>query len=180
MTTEQIQAALLDEFALHQIRVLLLIDSVSNAPGSTGKLDGLTKLAKLDFLVRYPEVVHSVEAAIDGNVRPEPHGQISSSLPMLRYKYGPWDDRYYPVIGGLVGRGLATYRRGQRGSVALSLTPEGKALASTVRSDPNWLAVARRYSEIAERFAKYNGNQLKNAIYRALPDQLDVPHRSKL
>ena len=30
---------------------------------------------------------------------------------MIRYKYGPWDDRYYAVIGALVSRGLLRYVR---------------------------------------------------------------------
>jgi hypothetical protein len=32
----------------------LLVDAVTAAHGHQGKVDGLTKLAKLDFLLRYP------------------------------------------------------------------------------------------------------------------------------
>ena len=49
--------------------------------------------------------------------------------PMTRYKYGPWDDKYYPVIGALICRGLLRYSPGRRGSVALAPTREGRALA---------------------------------------------------
>ena len=55
---------------------------------------------------------------------------------MTRYKYGPWDDRYYPVIGALVGRGLLRYTRGRRGSVALAPTPAGRALARQLAAAP--------------------------------------------
>jgi hypothetical protein len=49
------RAALLrEDLAYHQARILLLVDAVTAAHGHQGKADGLTKLAKLDFLLRYP------------------------------------------------------------------------------------------------------------------------------
>ena len=50
----EILTAMVDDLAYHQSRVLLLVRAVAEEPGNAGKLDGLTKLAKLDFLVRYP------------------------------------------------------------------------------------------------------------------------------
>ncbi len=48
-TLEALELALLrEDLAYHQARVLLLVDAVSTAPGHAKKLDGLTKLAKLD------------------------------------------------------------------------------------------------------------------------------------
>ncbi|WP_280303082.1 hypothetical protein [Nocardia abscessus] len=47
-------ALLREDLAYHQARVLLLVAAVCAADGHSKKLDGLTKLAKLDFLLRYP------------------------------------------------------------------------------------------------------------------------------
>src|SRR5262245_31422507 len=137
-------ALLREDLAYHQARVLLLIDAVSQSPGHAGKLDGLTKLAKLDFLLRYPALAPSVLDGLDPadarlHVSPRDLDQPTNvEAPMIRYKYGPWDDRYYPVIGALVGRGLIRYARGRQGSVALVPTPEGRRLVAALAVSENW------------------------------------------
>jgi hypothetical protein len=49
-----------DDLAYHQARVLLLVNAVSTSAGHARKLDWLTKLAKLDFLLRYPALAPDV------------------------------------------------------------------------------------------------------------------------
>jgi hypothetical protein len=103
-------ALLRDDLAYHQARVLLLVDTVADAQGHAGKVDGLTKLAKLDFLLRYPALAPAVLDGLDPadarlHLSEEDQAEPADvEAPMTRYKYGPWDDRYYPVIGALVGR----------------------------------------------------------------------------
>ena len=97
--------------------------------------------------------------------------------PMTRYKYGPWDDRYYPVIGALVSRGLLRYAKGRRGSVALVATPEGTGVARTLADDPSWSVVADRCATIAEASSGLTGNALKALIYQRLAELMDRPHR---
>ena len=50
-------ALLREDLPYHQARILLLVDAVTAAHGHQGKVDGLTKLAKLDFLLYYPGAV---------------------------------------------------------------------------------------------------------------------------
>lgn len=96
---------------------------------------------------------------------------------MTRYKYGPWDDRYYPVVGALVSRGLLRYVKGRRGSVALTTTASGKKLADTLIEDPLWRDVADRCEAIAQASSGLSGNALKERIYDRLADLMDRPHR---
>ena len=96
---------------------------------------------------------------------------------MTRYKYGPWDDRYYPVIGALVGRGLLRYTRGRRGSVALTPTPAGRALAAQLAAAPDWSDLKDRSVAIAEAAAGLTGNALKDLIYQRLVSLMDRPYR---
>lgn len=164
-----------------KLRTLMLVNEVGALPGNAGKLDGLTKLAKLDFLCRYWDSVEMVAAelgvsATDGAIdrhRPQ-------SVPMTRYKFGPWDDRYYEVIGALVGRGLMAYRAGRRGSVALATTATGRRVCDQLASEPLWAPIRRQCKAVADLFGMFNGNQLREAIYTALPEAMDVPHRSLL
>ena len=171
------------DLAYHQIRVLLLVDAVAAAQGHNRKLDGLTKLAKLDFLTRYPALGPLVLDQLSVEDRrlhldPAPGlGATDVEAPMTRYKYGPWDDRYYPVIGALVGRGLLRYVKGRKGSVALSPTPAGKRLAAELAVTTEWGEVRDRCVAVAEASAGLNGSTLKNLIYSRLPALMDRPHR---
>jgi len=172
----------LDDLAYHQVRVLLLVTSVAEEPEHNRKLDGLTKLAKLDFFVRYP----ALATAVLDDLGPDDRMHLSNEDlldpttvqdPMTRYKYGPWDDRYYPVIGALVARGLVKYGTGQRGSVSLLPTPAGKALAAEIAVDEVWRDVADRCAAVAEASRGMSGNALKELIYERLAELMDRPHR---
>lgn len=81
----------------HATRLLLLIvgcgkkDRVSK----NHKIEGLTKLAKLDFFIRYPELFRKAAHHVNESTT------IASSAvesKMIRFHYGPWDKRYYQVL----------------------------------------------------------------------------------
>ncbi|MCC5032283.1 hypothetical protein DMH02_003185 [Streptomyces sp. WAC 00631] len=172
-----------DDLAYHQARILLLVDSVCKTPGHARKLDGLTKLAKLDFLLRYPALAPTVLERLSPsdsrlNLTPEEISEPTDvEAPMVRYKYGPWDDRYYAVIGALVGRGLLHYVQGRKGSVALSPTPAGKRLAADMAKSKDWKSISERSQAIAEASSKLTGNAIKDLIYQRLAALMDRPHR---
>jgi uncharacterized protein YcfJ len=96
---------------------------------------------------------------------------------MTRYKYGPWDDRYYSVIGALVGRGLLAYRRGRQGSVALAPTLAGKQLSRDMSATSQWAPINDRCHAVAEASSGLTGNALKDRIYQRLAPLMNRPHR---
>lgn len=175
--------ALKEDLAYHQMRVLILIAAVAESPGHARKLDGLTKLAKLDFLTRYPALAPVVLRDLEPS---DPRLHLSDAevlsptdveAPMIRYKYGPWDDRYYPVIGSLVGRGLVKYVRGRKGSVALAPTPAGKRSASAISALPEWQELRDRCQAVTDASSGMTGSALKNLIYERLSNLMNRPHR---
>jgi hypothetical protein len=172
-------ALLREDLAYHQARILLLVDAVASAQGHQGKVDGLTKLAKLDFLLRYPAFAPVVLDALSpadprlGLDEEEAVDPGNVEAPMIRYKYGPWDDRYYAVIGALVSRNLLRYVRGRRGSVALTPTPTGRVFAAQLAAAGEWSEIAERSKAIAESSAGLTGNALKNLIYQRLGSLMD-------
>lgn len=179
----EVLGAMVNDLAYHQGRVLLLVRAVAEEPGNAGKLDGLTKLAKLDFLIRYPALAPLVLDELDQS-DPDLHLDAADlseptavSDPMIRYKYGPWDDKYYPVIGALVSRGLLRYARGRQGSVALVPTAAGCALADDLAADSSWRGVDDQCHAIARASAGLTGNALKARIYERLAELMDRPHR---
>ncbi|RYF32837.1 MAG: hypothetical protein EOO38_30605, partial [Cytophagaceae bacterium] len=111
-----------DLVEFHAARLLLLIKLC----GTSNRIDGLTKLAKLDFFVRYPEFFIEVCQRLGKDTTVQP---ASVESPMVRYHYGPWDHRYYQVLGFLEGRGLIEVRKVDR-QIQFSLTELG---LSTVR-----------------------------------------------
>jgi hypothetical protein len=182
-TPDQAELSVLrEDLAYHQTRILLLVDAVTRAAGHGRKLDGLTKLAKLDFLVRYPALAPVILETLrnDDNrlhlTEEDTEMPTSVESPMTRYKYGPWDDRYYPVIGALVGRGLLRYADNRRGHVALVSTTAGRRLVRALSTSDQWHDIRERCEAIAEASAGLTGSALKQLIYQRLDDLMDRPH----
>jgi hypothetical protein len=168
-----------DPFEYHVARVLLLISAFS--PTGRSKLDGLTKLAKLDFLLRYPVYLERLLDArgrpLASSLRPSTDERQALESAMIRYKYGPWDDRYYPVIGRLIGQRLAVTVPG-RGTIALRATAEGKRIATTL-ADGDWQVIAARAAAL-KRGLDISGAQLQRLIYESFPQVVDRPWRTTI
>lgn len=162
----------------HTGRVLILLRHF----GATAEkpLEGLTKLAKLDFLMRYPGFTDRLLADLgaDWTLGAEPTDDERQAVEsrMVRYKYGPWDDRYYPVLGTLVGLGLVTLSKAGR-TLVMSLTPAGADLASDIAGQEDWQQVDFRASFLRTHF-DITGSRLKNLIYTKLPEVIDRPIRT--
>src|SRR5579875_4017843 len=86
-------------------RLLLLIDGFSSASTT---LQGRTKLAKLDFLLRYPAFLRRALIArnISFDLPDSSEEEQTIEQRMVRFRYGPWDPAYYALLGSLLGRGL--------------------------------------------------------------------------
>jgi hypothetical protein len=175
----QLRSTVQDPFEYHVARVLVLVAAFS--PTSRSRLDGLTKIAKLDFLLRYPvyleRLMEARETPLPPALRPSLEERQGLESAMIRYKYGPWDDRYYPVIGRLVGQGLVEPVEG-RGAVALRATADGKRVATEL-SRNHWGVVDGR-AKFLKRHLDLTGSTLQHLIYEAFPEVLDRPWRDPI
>lgn len=59
----------------------------------------------------------------------------------------------------------------------MSVTADGKRVATQFAASPNWRLTAERCEFIASNFDT-TGNRLKDLIYKHLPDVVDRPHRT--
>lgn len=169
------------ELDYHLARVLLLI--VSFTKPRSGGIDGLTKLAKLDFLIRYPVMLERlasrVDPAIDIRASSPTHAErLAVESRMVRYKFGPWDDNYYPIVGALIGMGLIQTVPG-RGRIAVRATPAGVKLSESLARDKHWRIVAQR-CQLTAQHLDMSGNRLKELIYANLPEAINRPHRTMI
>lgn len=162
-------------------RVLLLIDAFSGSPDRPKALEGRVKLAKLDFLVRYPKYLARVLRF--RNVNEGAVGAIATeSNPiqdrMIRYRYGPWDPSYYAVLGSLIGRGLVAAVPVPTG-IGYRTTDVGRGVAESLAADDVWEDVRIR-TRLVKRHLDYSGSSLKDWLYQAIPEMTNAEWHEEL
>lgn len=154
-------------------RLLLLISAFS---ANEGTLQGRTKLAKLDFLLRYPVFFDKAMKLRHIDVgRLEPVAEDRNiETRMVRYRYGPWDPSHYAVLGSLIGRGLVEPVRDER-VVAFRTTERGADVAKQLAETVPWADIATRSRLLRRAFKAHTGAFLKDWIYENFPE---VTHAS--
>jgi hypothetical protein len=153
-----------DILEFHAARLLLLM----KVCGTGGRIDGLTKMAKLDFFTRYPEFFEVARAAIaktpsDHDINVSHHQAVEAS--MVRHHYGPWDKRYYHVLAHLEAKQLISVVK-EKKSYQISLTALGKEGAQRLAGRPSFAPLVARLKQVKAVFGAKSGSYLKNLIYR--------------
>jgi hypothetical protein len=144
-----------DILEFHAGRLLLLL----RICGTANRITGLTKLAKLDFFVRYPKFFERVV----GRATVDDEGSVESV--MTRHHYGPWDQRYYHVLAFLEGSGLITVGPEGR-AIKLELTSEGAALADRLKINDAFVNLTDQMRLVKKEFGSKTGSALKKLIYQ--------------
>jgi len=153
-----------DIVEFHAARLLLLM----HICGVSGKIEGLTKMAKLDFFVRYPEFFEVARNAVSQKEQSAASNlgsqkQVESA--MVRHHYGPWDKRYYHTLAHLEAKQLI-YVGKEKKSYQISLTPLGLEKARMLATKPSFMAIVNRMREVKKVFGGKTGTSLKDLIYR--------------
>ena len=166
-----------------EARLLLLVDTFSRkSGGSLRTVEGRIKLAKLDFLLRYPHYLRRVligrgVAATDLIALDIDEAPLDAR--MVRYRYGPWDPAYFALLGSLIGRGLIeVVPLAGRSGFGYRTTPTGAELASQLKQDESFESMQVRL-RLLRRHLDLSGGALKNAIYE-LPEVLDATWHQEL
>lgn len=152
-----------DVLEFHAARILLLVSLC----GTAGRIDGLTKMAKLDFFVRYPDFF----AAAKTDSEQAPAASTVVEFAMVRHHYGPWDKRYYHVLSYLESKRLIEIAKDKK-SYLITLTPEGKTKASTLAGKPSFSSLVERMKAVKKEFGSRSGNTLKKLIYQLFEDEV--------
>lgn len=159
---------------LHIARLLLLMVAHSGDKGRP--VEGLTKLAKLDFLLRYP---NCLERALTSSGKDPSKAGVAEferrtiETKMVRFRYGPWDHRYRRWVALMASRGLvAVDVKGK--TVQLWPTVEGKSLATALADQEPLEDLATRANLVAKSFGNRSGTDLKNFVYATFPELTDM------
>jgi hypothetical protein len=159
-----------------EARILLLIDGFSRKTTGPRTLEGRVKLAKLDFLVRYPKYLARVLA--NRGIRAEDRTRLDQQdspleSRMMRYRYGPWDPSYFAVLGSLLGRGLIEVVPAEATSaLGYRTTTSGAVLARQFDEDGAFAEVIGRIA-LLRRHLDLTGESLKKLLYD-LPEVADA------
>ncbi|HAH48514.1 MAG TPA: hypothetical protein DCM07_27460 [Planctomycetaceae bacterium] len=141
----------------HAARLLLLFRFC----GTANRIDGLTKMAKLDFFVRYPQFF---DRACEVLGFPAKSTSESVESSMIRFHYGPWDDRYYHILSFLESRGLLEVSK-HKNAYRLTLTESGKSAANEMAKDSSFNTLIEQMKLVKKTLGKKAGSALKNLIY---------------
>lgn len=155
---------------LHLARLLLLLRAFAGRQG-TETVDGLTKLAKLDFLLRYPTYLERAvraRAGQDATVTIAEHERLSVESKMVRYKYGPWDFRYRRFVNLLVAKSMAQVAVEGR-TICVGLTPIGKLAADKLAESEAFADVVER-AQILKRHFDLSATTLMKFVYETFPE----------
>jgi hypothetical protein len=160
-----------------EARLLLLISAFTRP---THGLQGRTKLAKLDFLLRYPEFFRRALAARGRAILDSPQPEENNiERRMVRYRYGPWDPAYYALLGSLLARGLIeTVPTGRY--IDLRVTSTGRSVADSLARTLAWSPIAERANLLRSTFARQSGAWMKDFIYQEFPEVARAEWGAKL
>ena len=155
---------------IHLGRVLLLLFAANDK--GTKTIEGITKLAKLDFLLRYPNcLARALEAEntdpILANIKEYERTTLESK--MIRFKYGPWDSRYRRWLNLLVARGLVSIEI-EKKTVSIKLTEKGSEIAEQFTTDADYKDLYQRSQLIIKTFGRMSSSGIKNFVYKVFPE----------
>lgn len=163
-------AALESNDDLHISRILILLSAFSGKEGS-GKIKGLTKLAKLDFLLRYPVYLEQALKAKKLSTKKlyiYDHERMSVESSMVRYRYGPWDFRYRRFLNLMAAKNLVKISVEGK-AVTIGLTSRGLELADEISEQDSYRDITQRAKILKSHF-DLTATNLMRFIYDTFPE----------
>lgn len=161
-----------DEF--HLGRLLLLLRAVAGR-SKTRPVEGIMKLVKMDFLLRYPNALARVLVALaitEEAVVPD-YELRNIEARMIRFRYGPWDERYRRWIGLLVAKGLAATQLHGR-TVQVALTQAGLVTAQALADLEEFQPIDRRAHSVFRAVGEMSATRITKFIYETFPELLTM------
>lgn len=152
-------------------RYLVLIceaGETTNESHGVRVIRGTMKLAKLDFLLRYPEYLTSAVGIISpSQVK---YWRDNPTEPMAKYLMGPFEKEMYDVFGILDSRGLTT-TRGHLAERSFYITEQGRQFVQQALYKDERYEAYREVAEVVGRFfGRMTGPELKSFLYKHFPD----------
>lgn len=174
-----IMASLEGNEDLHMARLLVLLGAFMKEDKAA--IEGITKLAKLDFLLRYPSYFEAalMKRGVDPiklKVTAAERNSIEAS--MVRYRFGPWDHRYRRFLNTLASKGMVSLNVTGR-KISIDLTDKGRDLAQKLVEQSEFTQLAFR-SKMLSRYLDLGATNLMNFIYDTFPELNDMQFNDEI
>jgi hypothetical protein len=165
---------------LHLARLLVLLGSADERKTTLATkaraVEGITKLAKMDFLLRYPTCLERVLLRLNKDAAEvEVHARERTSIEtkMIRFRYGPWDVRYRRWLGLLSARGLVRLAV-EGNTIVIGLTEAGRTLADSLRASDLFRELSHRSDLTVKAVGNFSAVRLKDFVYEVIPEISDM------
>lgn len=169
-----------DSVDFHAARLLVLLRQCGT--GRKPGIDGRTKLAKLDFLLRYPAFL---ERALDhlrdigASTTEWTAAGAEIEAPMIRYRYGPWDPRYRQFLAFLLSRKLITITTAKPERV--QLTAAGRRAADDLSGRTSFQPLLDRCAAMTPDLSTMTGTELRDLVYELFPNEVgELPYWTEI
>jgi hypothetical protein len=177
----QLAAAVENSDEFNEARLLLLLKAAAGKEETAKPLDGIMKLAKMDFLLRYPNMLvralnvigESKKSALaDAAAIPE-EDRDTIEARMIRFRFGPWDPRYRRWLSILVAKQLANvYREGR--TVKIQLSQKGMALAGQLAEVEAFKPLAERARVVNSAVGSMPSTKITAFVYKIAPEIVNM------
>jgi hypothetical protein len=157
------------DFHAARLLILLLICGQGRMPA----IEGRTKLAKLDFFIRYPSFLERAERHLADQGSPSSEYRATGAeveAPMIRYRYGPWDPRYRQFLAFLEARSLV--RVAKRPPEKVTLSAAGRGLAEVLAGEPAFAPLTARCRAMVGNLADMTGTRIKEFVYDIFAEEI--------
>jgi hypothetical protein len=168
-----------DEF--NEARLLLLLNAASGKDQIAKPLEGIMKLAKMDFLLRYPNILvralnvvgETKKSAREAMATISEQDRDTIEARMIRFRFGPWDPRYRRWLSILVAKQLATvYREGR--TVKIQLSSKGVALAKELSEAEIFKPLAERAAIVHLAVGSMAPTKITAFVYKIAPEIVNM------
>lgn len=170
-----------DSIEFHAGRIMLLLKycAVDKMKEDRVGIKGRTKLAKLDFFLRYPSYLEKAlelpnvnRAKLSAEIEVSEKNSIEAK--MVRYRYGPWDSKYYDVFAYLLSKDLMDIVS-IGGVDYFSLTNMGEHATEILAGNEAFRSLVTRCNIIRLTLGRRSGKSLKKIIYENFPEIVRKP-----
>jgi hypothetical protein len=155
-----------ESIEFHAARVLLILRYIGTSKPK--KIVSRTKIAKIDFFVRYPTYLEKAAKILGQEKIPRFSEIYEPESRMIRYKYGPWDEKYYNIFAYLIAKGMIKVKPSEKGDIFL-LTDKGDVVVRELEG-PEFEEIVQRCKLVKKLFGSKSGTGIKKFIYEKFPE----------
>ena len=159
------------DFSSDISRLLILFDSYSQKRNDD-YIIGTTKVVKLDFLLRYPTILEKAlqtkkQIVKSINVKELERDLVEST--MIRYKFGPWDDRYWSILSTMESLGVIEIVKVNE-VTSFKITETGKHIVNQLKNIEIFNDYFKRSKIVNSNFGSLTARGLVKKIYELRPE----------